>query len=526
MDIESFLSQVDIVELIRERVELKKVGKQYRGLCPFHEERTPSFYVSPDLGLYHCFGCGASGNAITFVKEMEGLTFKEAVEYLAQKFNIEIEWTFKQDTESRKDILEEANRFFRRKLLESEQALNYLKSRGVDDASVEKFSLGYAPKEVRSLTDYLLGKGFGMDRILESSLAQRKGDTFVDFFRNRIIFPVYDHLGRSIIAFSGRTLSNEEPKYINSPESPIFKKGETLYAFNLARKHISRTAKVILVEGQMDVIAMHQMGYENTVASMGTSLTDKAVAILRRLAKEAFIIYDADRSGMKATFKAMKLLLSKGIVPFVYLMPDGRDPGDYMKEGRKLDKVYENSYNISQIFALLYGRMAKVESKAKVVREFLNTLNFLKDDILKTMYIRQFEELTGMKLSQGVRREVSETSLSWETMMLWLISKEEDLRQHLNELEEGIFRHMLTRKILRLLKQGDLKRKMLEDEELMKTIALIENLSQIKLADVSRKELEEVLRVWKQRSLLLKLKKGSDESLEYIVRIKRREEDA
>lgn len=331
-------SAADIVEVIGDHTRLKKAGRSWKGLCPFHNERTPSFTVDRDKGLYHCFGCGAGGDVIHFVRQIDRLDFPEAVEALASRFGVTIPRRAPRGREDRREKLLEvvsaAHRFYANELEKpGNAAAKYLESRGVDAGLARRLGLGYAPSGWDSLGRTLSG-AFSEAMLVEAGLLQPRpeGKGAYDRFRDRLLFVVRDERGRAV-GFGGRALSAEaEPKYLNSPESPLFLKKRLLYGLSGARDAIRRRERVILVEGYFDHLALVQAGLEETVASMGTALTREQSEKLHRLAPEVVVCYDGDSAGRAATRAALALLLGQGFHARVTRLPDGRDPHDVLRE--------------------------------------------------------------------------------------------------------------------------------------------------------------------------------------------------
>lgn len=345
---EEFLSllrqKVDIVDVVSEYVRLKRVGRSLVGLCPFHSERTPSFHVTPEKGFYHCFGCGAGGTAITFVMEIEQLTFVQAIERLAEKSGLPI-------PKMEDDLLESEDRKLRAQLYEvnalatklynhilmnhpaGAQGLSYLLERGLTKKTIAQFQLGYSPANGRDLVQFLRKRGFSVDLIVQAGLGLISSDgELFDRFRNRVMFPIADLQGRTI-GFGARTLTGDDPKYINTQETPIFRKGNILYGYALARQGIRKTGKAVLLEGYMDVIALHQHGITHAIASLGTALTTEQAAILRRaVADEVILLYDGDSAGQKATQKSIEILRDMDIPIRVAQMPQDVDPDEAIRK--------------------------------------------------------------------------------------------------------------------------------------------------------------------------------------------------
>lgn len=340
--IEQIKDANDIVSVISEHVALKKRGKNYWGCCPFHNEKTPSFSVAPDKGFYYCFGCHASGNAIKFLMEFDHLTFVEALERLANRANIplpEAKLSPEQRArdERRKKLYEAcdlAATFFHNCLTQTSMGkpgLDYLKKRGLTKDTIEKFKLGFAPDGWDKLYHAFHERGIEDSILLELNLVRKnqKGQ-FYDFFRNRVMFPIMDGKGR-VVAFGGRVMDDSTPKYLNSPESPIFEKGKILFAFDKAYKSIRQEKQAILVEGYMDVISAHNQGVTNVVASLGTAYTKDHGHILMRQADEIVLAYDMDGAGRQAATRAIELLQNTDFKVRVLAMPDGKDPDDYVR---------------------------------------------------------------------------------------------------------------------------------------------------------------------------------------------------
>ena len=335
--VEQVKAAANIVDLVEARTRLRKVGGRYTGLCPFHDEKTPSFSVSPDRGTYHCFGCGVGGDAISFVRETESLDFVGAIEWLAERFHIELEYEETSpaaDAERRRrdrlhSLLDQAASFYERVLWESDtgaQAREYLASRGLGADVCREFRLGLSPRGA-TLARKAREKGFTSEELAGAGLVTRRG---TDYFQRRLMFPLADPRGR-VIAFQARKLHDDDPlrgKYVNSPESELFHKSHVLYGFHLARGAIAKQDRALVVEGNTDVIALRQAGLEPVVASMGTALTDRQLRELVRLTQRLFLCFDADAAGEDATLRGMELALRQGFDVRVVALPKGRDPAD------------------------------------------------------------------------------------------------------------------------------------------------------------------------------------------------------
>ena len=335
--VEEVRAAVDMVELVSARTQLRRVGGRYTGRCPFHEERTPSFSVNPQDKLYYCFGCGAGGDAITFVRETEQLGFAQAVEWIADRFRVSLEYeegspavdAKRRRRERLVALLDRAASFYERYLWKAEagaQARDYLASRGFGEEACREFRLGLAPGGA-TLVRRALEEGFTREEIQAAGLTNRRGN---DYFSGRLLFPLADARGR-VCGFQARKLRDDDPvaaKYVNSPEGELFRKGDLLYGLDKARRAIAKQDRAIVVEGNPDVIALRQAGFEPVVASMGTALTERQLRELSRLTSKLFLCFDADAAGEEATLRGMKLASNQGFDVNVVALPEGRDPAD------------------------------------------------------------------------------------------------------------------------------------------------------------------------------------------------------
>lgn len=332
--IEEIKDAVDIVDLIGSYVSLVKRGRNYVGLCPFHNEKTPSFSVNPDGHYFKCFGCGKSGDAITFLQEYEGLDFNEAIKELAEKAHIDLgeaEFQKKQaDYSVYYDINREAALYFMDNIKLDEAAISYLKNRNINVNSVLEFGIGFALDSWDGLLNHLTKKGFSINDIEAANLIQKseKRGTYYDLFRKRLIFPILDLKSR-VVGFSGRIVGDGEPKYYNSRDSVIFKKGNLLFGLNLVQKKSDRS-RIMLVEGNIDVVKLHQMGINYVVAALGTAFTDRQATLLKRYGKEVYLCLDGDFAGQKATVRDIEILRNIGVVPKIVVIPDNMDPDEYV----------------------------------------------------------------------------------------------------------------------------------------------------------------------------------------------------
>ncbi|MGA9227418.1 MAG: DNA primase [Mesobacillus sp.] len=415
---------VEIVDVIGDFVQLKKQGRNYFGLCPFHGENSPSFSVSPDKQIYHCFGCGAGGNVFSFLMEIEGISFQEAVLKLAEQANIELQLegplTNKgpQLPEGSKQMIEahELLRKFYHHLLvntkEGQDALEYLLNRGFTMESIERFQIGYALPSWDFVSKLLEKRGFSLALVEKAGLViQREKDgTYFDRFRDRIMFPIVDHQGNTI-AFSGRTLGGEEPKYLNSPETQIFNKSKVLYNFHLARPSIRKQQQAVLFEGFADVISANRAGVENGVATMGTSLTEEHISLLKRNVQAVTICYDSDKAGIEAAYRASNMLSKAGFAIKVALMPDGMDPDDFIKVHgvEKFKNEIIGSSATLMAFKLIYYRRGKnlqhEGDRLQYIEEVLKEISALDKAVEKDLYLRQIANEFSLSLEALVQQQ-------------------------------------------------------------------------------------------------------------------------
>jgi DNA primase len=335
--VETVKAAANIVELVEARTRLRKSGARFTGLCPFHEEKTPSFSVSPDRGTYHCFGCGVGGDAISFVRETEGLDFVGAIEFLAERYRIPLEYEESSpaaDAERKRRerlyaLLEQAATYYERRLWEGDDgagARAYLAERGLGEPICREFRLGLSPAG-STLLRKAQEKGYTRDELAAAGLLSKRGS---DYFQRRLMFPLADARGR-VIAFQARKLAEDDPlrgKYVNSPESELFRKSHVLYGLNLARPAIAKQDRAVVVEGNTDVIALRQAGLEPVVASMGTALTERQLAELSKLTRRLYLCFDADSAGEDATLRGMELALRQSFDVRVVALPKGTDPAD------------------------------------------------------------------------------------------------------------------------------------------------------------------------------------------------------
>jgi DNA primase len=398
------LAQVE--EVVGDFVTLKRAGATYKACCPFHNEKTPSFVVSPSKGIYKCFGCGKSGTAVGFVMEHESMTYVEALRYLAKKYNVEVvekeetaeDIAKRQRNESLTLVSEYAGKFFQDSLMTPEGqtiGYQYFRSRGLEDATIRKYGLGWAPIDRSTFTNAAKAAGYKEEYLLDTGLCKKYDDgRVVDTFHDRVIFPIHSVSGR-MIAFGGRTLKTDKtiPKYVNSKETEIYVKSRSLYGIYFAKNEISRQDKCILVEGYLDVLSMHQLGITNVVASSGTSLTVDQIRLIRKFTNNVTIIYDGDGAGIKAALRGIDLVLKEGMNVKVVLLPDGQDPDDFARR-HTLDQVLDHIARNEQDFInfktdLLLGEAGNDPLKrANLINDIADTIALMPDAVVRAVYVR------------------------------------------------------------------------------------------------------------------------------------------
>ena len=399
------LDTARIEDVVSDFVALKRRGANFVACCPFHNEKTPSFYVSPAKGIFKCFGCGKAGSAVGFVMEHEHCSYVEALRYLAHKYNIEIveaeesaeEIARRQRSESLLLVSEFAQQFFARQLESGEGrsvGYAYFRSRGLEDETIRRFGLGWAPSGRTTFTDAALAAGYKAEYLLDTGLCiQYEDGRLADRFHERAMFPIRSVSGR-VIAFSGRTLRSDGniAKYVNSPETEIYVKSRALYGIYLAKAEISRQDKCILVEGNVDVVSMHQLGVTNVVASCGTSLTVEQVRLIHKFTENVTIMYDGDSAGIHAALRGIDLVLQEGLNVRIVLLPDGEDPDSYARK-HTLDQVRDYIRDHEQDFIefktalLLEQAGGDPLRKANLINDIADTIAGIPDAVKRSVYV-------------------------------------------------------------------------------------------------------------------------------------------
>jgi DNA primase len=390
--LEEIKDRIDIVDLISGYVNLKKAGQNWKGLCPFHTEKTPSFTVSPAKQIYHCFGCRNGGDIFTFLVRYENLSFPEALKILADRAGVTLKVSPKDAVKTgEKEVLlnihKDALGFFQQNLAKNTNAMSYLKGRGIDSNVQKLFSLGYALNSWNSLLNYLMRKGYKPEAIKKAGLATQGTKGIYDIFRDRIIFPIYD-LKADVIAFGGRSIDGSEPKYLNSPETLIFNKRRILYGLNHAKDSIRNTGYALFMEGYLDVISAHVFGFTNSVAPLGTALTQEHGKLIKRFVEDVIIVFDNDPSGIKAAKSAANILLETGLNVKILSVPEKEDPDSFLrKNGREaFSALLDHPLTIIDFF------MRQKGDKRLIAREAIETISKVSDKVLQGDYVKMLAE--------------------------------------------------------------------------------------------------------------------------------------
>lgn len=471
--LEEIKSRIDIVEMISEYVSLKKAGHNFKGLCPFHAEKTPSFVVNPSKQIYRCFGCGNGGDIFTFVMQQENIEFKEALRFLAKRAGVTLKMSGEDagkagEKETVLKIQKTALTFFQNNLLKSSIASSYLEKRGITEEARKLFYIGYAPKSWDALKKHLEGKGFRTEIIMKSGLITKTEKGHFDIFRHRIIFPIFDLRG-DVIAFGGRVMDDSEPKYLNSPETPVFNKSRVIYGFNLAKNSIKQAGKALLMEGYLDVIAAHMNGFTNAVAPLGTALTADHGKLIKRFTDKVIIVFDSDAAGIKASRSAAETLFECGLDIRVLSLPEKDDPDSFIRRNGKeaFSSLMKKPLSIIDFLA------RQKKEKRAIAREAIDTFSRITDSFLLDGYVKElseklsikevfiFEELQKMK-KKPMRPDVKSQSrllkkskpLDEMYIIKLLLQFPEKADAAFGSITEDDFKDMVTGSILQKIRKG------------------------------------------------------------------------
>jgi len=499
--LEEIRNRCDIVDIISKYVHLKPAGKGFKGLCPFHEEKTPSFMVSPEKQLFHCFGCGEGGNVFNFLMKYEKISFFEAVKMLAKKSGVSLPVDEEKENflNRQKERLYKLNNltanYYRECLFKTNQGkkiINYLKKRGINDSSVEKYKLGYALPGWDALTNFLKKRGHSYEELIKARIINKSKieGKYIDYFRDRIIFPIFNLSGR-VIGFGGRVLDDSLPKYINSPETLVYNKGSNLYSLNFAREDIRKKDYLIIVEGYTDVLIAQQYEFNNVAASLGTALTTRQIDLIKRFTDMVLIAYDADSAGNMATSRSLDLLVKAGFEVKVIDLPQGYDPADFLiKKGKTaFQNLIDSSLSlIDYKLKLLYSKynIKTIEGKVKVIKGIMPTLSVMGDENeLRAQIVKISEELKLteeairidlVKYKKGLREFIpsfinpdSEPgNIKAEKILIGCMLESEEIAQDiLKRLKKEDFSVLLHRQIVEAIEKNLKDNKMIDSQKVI-----------------------------------------------------------
>lgn len=416
--IENLKNHLDVVDVISQFIEIKKAGANFKACCPFHGEQTPSFVISPAKQIYHCFGCGVGGDAIKFVMEYEKLSYPETIEKLASMYNVSLDYD--NTTEKKQDIkiLEDVNKFYQKLFINNEQVKNYIEDRGISDFSVQKFEIGYASASIDTI-NFLKSNHFNLSDAIELGVIDTGANGLYSRFIERITFPIYS-INSKLVGFGGRTISGHNAKYVNSPQTKIFNKSKLLYGYNLAKEKIYKTKQIIICEGYLDVIMLHQAGFDVAVATLGTALTAEHLPLLRRGEPKVILAYDGDKAGLAAAFKASVMLSQSQFEGGVVIFSDNQDPADMVKAGKveELNKIFANPqsfipYSIDFIISKYEINDPMQKQKALTeANDYLKSLSLLNQDEYKRYIAQKLNIRENLVKISSDRQRINQVNLS------------------------------------------------------------------------------------------------------------------
>lgn len=419
--IENLKNHLDVVDVVSQFIELKKSGANFKACCPFHGEDTPSFVVSPQKQIYHCFGCGVGGDSIKFVMEYEKLSYPETIEKLASMYNVTLNYD-ENSNQKKQDfkVIEEVNKFYQKLFVSNQVARDYINSRGISEFSIEKFEIGYAPSSNDTI-NFLKNNYFNLADAKEFGLIDTGHNGLYSRFIERITFPIYSISGK-IVGFGGRTITGHNAKYVNSPQTKVFNKSKLLYGYHIAKENIYKKNRIIVTEGYLDVIMLHQAGFNTAVATLGTALTKEHLPLLRRGEPQVIVAYDGDNAGLNAAFKASVMLSQSEFEGGVVIFGDGKDPADMVKDGKveELNKIFANPmpfipFAIDQIISKYDINNPSQKQKALLeTNDYLKSLGMIYQDEYKRYIAQKLnirESLIKVSSDNGRKQEANLTKI-------------------------------------------------------------------------------------------------------------------
>ena len=493
--LEEIKSKIDIVQLISEYLPLKKAGRNFKALCPFHAEKTPSFMVSPERQIFKCFGCGAGGDIFGFLMQMEGMEFGEALRILAKRAGVSLRAYQPTRQEEAKEKLYQLNslaaEYFHYILLShpaGKKAASYLENRGIKESSIKTFKIGYAPNSFDSLKNYLLQKKkYQPEELLQAGLASKTANGFFDFFRDRVMFPLRDHRG-NFVGFAGRVVGPWDetgakgPKYINTPETLVYQKGNLLYGFETTKNAIKAKNQAVVVEGELDLISSYQAGIENVIAIKGSSLTEFQVKLIKRFCENIALALDMDLAGDKATWRGVEIADREGLNIRVVRLPEGKDPDELArKDPESLKKALEAAVPAYDFFldsAFARFDPESPEGKRKIGMEILPVLAKISDELVKAFYVQKFANRLAVPVEAALQQmaKISQPLEEKETLTVLSAKKEAPRRE---VLEKYLFALILQSGSLKYFEEKEFQ-ELIQTPSLRRLLALLAKKSQAK----------------------------------------------
>ncbi|WP_418179850.1 DNA primase [Aliarcobacter lanthieri] len=416
--IENLKNHLDIVDVVSQFIELKKSGANFKACCPFHGEETPSFVVSPIKQIYHCFGCGVGGDSIKFVMEYEKLSYPESIEKLASMYNFSLDYDTNISKKSDNKILEDISNFYKKQLLSNPNIKEYLESRGVFESYIQKFEIGYASNS-NSTIDFLKSNHYNLNDAIDVGVISQGDNGLYSRFIDRLMFPIYS-INSKLVGFGGRTLTNHGAKYVNSPQTKLFNKSKLLYGYHLAKDKIYKNKEIVVCEGYLDVIMLHQAGFNNAVATLGTALTKEHLPLLRRGEPKVILAYDGDKAGLNAAYKASLMLSQTNFDGGVVIFSDGQDPADMIKNRQiqEVEKLFSNPIPFVN-FAIDYivsnydvNNPVEKQKALSESNEYLTTLSLLYQEEYKRYIAQKLNIKESLVKTINSKKRVNEVNLS------------------------------------------------------------------------------------------------------------------
>ncbi len=448
--IDNLKNHLDIVDVVSQSLELKKSGANFKACCPFHGEDTPSFVVSPAKQIYHCFGCGAGGDSIKFVMEYEKLSYPESLEKLASMYNVNLEYDNVKQKKQDTKVLEDVNRFYQKLFVNNNTAKDYIKSRGISEFFIEKFEIGYAPKSNDTI-NFLKSNHYNLNEAIDLGVIDTGTNGLYSRFIERITFPIYAINGK-IVGFGGRTITGHNAKYVNSPQTKLFNKSKLLYGYHLAKENIYKKNRLIVCEGYLDVIMLHQAGFNTAVATLGTALTKDHLPLIRRGEPKVILAYDGDKAGLAAAFKASVMLSQGEFEGGVVIFGEGKDPADMVKDGKieELDRMFASPidfipYSIDYIISKYDINNAAQKQKALIeANDYLKSLGILYQDeykryIAQKLNIRENLVKVSTDISRPMQVNLSKVNIQELCIIKAILEKPSRLDSVLDLVDSSMF---------------------------------------------------------------------------------------